>query len=275
MADDVQTPSAAPDEVRASDAPRTAGPSCARWSSPPPTTPPMWRRSGRPSGSARASATPNSRIWPCLTPRCRCPPKRYLELIGPENDTAVGHQVADQDRWPRAATCSRSSTRTRTRSGRARWNAAIRVPIDTTAFGHDGDPASPAGRRSCCSRSTASTMTPPGSGTTSTQGPEPDALVDAIVGVEVPVAEPEAMNALWHDLLGLGAPAAADTIDLGGSLCDSSRAVHRPTGRWCCAASEDGGERAADPALSGHHLPSASDPGLRSRLRLRPASVSD
>lgn len=52
-------------------------------------------------------------------------------------------------------------------------------------------------------------------------GPEPDAAVSDIVGVEVPVADPPAMNALWHELLDLGSPTASDQnagdeIDLGG-----------------------------------------------------------
>ena len=48
-------------------------------------------------------------------------------------------------------------------------------------------------------------------------GPESDAGVDEIVGVEVPVADPSAMAALWHDLLGLGTPAKDDEIQLGGT----------------------------------------------------------
>jgi hypothetical protein len=47
-------------------------------------------------------------------------------------------------------------------------------------------------------------------------GPEAGAGIDDIVGVEVPVADPVAMCALWHELLDLGQPARPDQIELGG-----------------------------------------------------------
>lgn len=49
-------------------------------------------------------------------------------------------------------------------------------------------------------------------------GPEAGARVDEIVGVEVPVADPAAMNVLWHRLLDLGEPAVPDEIELGGAF---------------------------------------------------------
>lgn len=48
-------------------------------------------------------------------------------------------------------------------------------------------------------------------------GPEPGAAVDEIVAVHVPVADPAATTALWHELLGLDGPSVPDEIDLGGT----------------------------------------------------------
>ena len=47
-------------------------------------------------------------------------------------------------------------------------------------------------------------------------GPEPGAGVDEILGVEVPVADPVAMAALWHELLDLGAPTVENEVQMGG-----------------------------------------------------------
>jgi hypothetical protein len=47
-------------------------------------------------------------------------------------------------------------------------------------------------------------------------GPEAGAGVSDIIGVEVPVADPEAMASLWHELLDLGQPATPNEVDLGG-----------------------------------------------------------
>lgn len=47
-------------------------------------------------------------------------------------------------------------------------------------------------------------------------GPEPDATVDEIIGVSVPVADPVATATQWRELLDLGAQAAPDTVQLGG-----------------------------------------------------------
>ncbi|MGN6606728.1 MAG: hypothetical protein ACTHMS_06935 [Jatrophihabitans sp.] len=46
-------------------------------------------------------------------------------------------------------------------------------------------------------------------------GPESGATVDRIVSVDVPVADPAAMTALWHDVLGFDASAGATEVDLG------------------------------------------------------------
>ena len=48
-------------------------------------------------------------------------------------------------------------------------------------------------------------------------GPDASAGVDEIVGVDVPVADPTAMTALWHEVLGLGEPTAADVVELDGA----------------------------------------------------------
>ena len=49
-------------------------------------------------------------------------------------------------------------------------------------------------------------------------GPEPGAGVDEVLGVEVPVADPESMVRLWVDLLELAAPESPDELDLGGAF---------------------------------------------------------
>jgi hypothetical protein len=43
----------------------------------------------------------------------------------------------------------------------------------------------------------------------------PDALVDAIVAVEVPVPDPEAMGRMWHELLGLPVSGDPSVVRLG------------------------------------------------------------
>jgi hypothetical protein len=48
-------------------------------------------------------------------------------------------------------------------------------------------------------------------------GPEPGARVSEIVGVEVPVADPVSMTALWTELLDLPVPTNVHEIDLGGT----------------------------------------------------------
>jgi hypothetical protein len=48
-------------------------------------------------------------------------------------------------------------------------------------------------------------------------GPEADAAIDDIVGVEIPVADPAAMTALWHHLLDLGPPAVENEVEMGGT----------------------------------------------------------
>lgn len=48
-------------------------------------------------------------------------------------------------------------------------------------------------------------------------GVEASAGVDEIIGVEVPVADPAAMTALWLELLDLGEQSTPNEIDLGGA----------------------------------------------------------
>jgi hypothetical protein len=176
-------------------------------------------------------------------------PKRYLELVGPENDTAVvtkwltkiggrgGYVLSVQHPDPDAV--------------RARALARdVRVPIDTTALGHTVIQLHP--------QDVGLLLEVDGIEDSSAwfwddvdPGPEPDALVDAIVGVDVPVADPGATNQLWHELLGLGSPAMPDTIDLGGI---SVRFVPGgPSANWTVSLrrSAGGGDRATDPALPG------------------------
>jgi hypothetical protein len=47
-------------------------------------------------------------------------------------------------------------------------------------------------------------------------GPEADAGIDEVLGVEVPVADPPAMTALWHELLDLGDVQVENEVQLGG-----------------------------------------------------------
>ena len=175
--------------------------------------------------------------------------KRYLEFIGPENDTAVvtkwltkiggrgGYVLSVQHPDPDAV--------------RARALArGVRVPIDTTALGHAVLQLHP--------QDVGLLLEVDGIADDTAwfwddvdPGPEPDALVDGIVGVEVAVADPEATNALWHDLLGLGTPAVADTIEMGG--IPVRFVPGGPSADWVVTLrrSAAGGERAVEPSLPG------------------------
>ncbi len=59
------------------------------------------------------------------------------------------------------------------------------------------------------------------------------------------------MNSLWHDLLGLGAPALADTIDLGG--IPVRFVPGGPSADWVVTLrrAAEGGDRATEPNLPG------------------------
>lgn len=175
--------------------------------------------------------------------------QRYLEVIGPENDTAVvskwlnkiggrgGYVLAVQHPDPDAV---------RARAQRR----GVRVPIDTTALGHTVIQMHP--------QDVGLLLEVDGIADDSAwfwddvdPGPEPGALIDAIVGVEVPVADPVATNELWHDLLGLGRPALPDIIDLGG--IPVRFVPGGPSADWTVLVrrSADGGERASEPLLPG------------------------
>lgn len=172
--------------------------------------------------------------------------ERYLEVIGPENDSALvaawltkvggrgGYVLSVQHPDPAGV--------------RARAGAlGVRVPVDTEAFGKivlqlhpkdvglvlevDGiaDPA----------EWFWDDINP---------GPEADASISDIVGVEVPVADPSAMTALWRELLGLGEPARPDEVDLSGSYVRFT--AGGPSANWTVLvrrASPD----ASDPSLPG------------------------
>ena len=80
-------------------------------------------------------------------------------------------------------------------------------------------------------------------------GPEPGAAIDGIVGVEVPVADPAAMNLLWHEILDLGTPAKTDEVDLDGIVV---RFVPGgPSAEWTVLLSSSAGAQPTDPGLSG------------------------
>jgi len=175
--------------------------------------------------------------------------KRYLEIIGPENDSAAvtkwlnkiggrgGYVLSVQHPDPDAV--------------RARALArGVRVPIDTTALGrvviqlHPQDVGLLLEVDGIADRSQWfwDDIDP---------GPEPGALIDAIVGVEVPVAEPAATRALWLDLLGLGEQRSPDAIDLGG--IQVRFVPGGPSADWTVLLRRagDGGDRAVEPALPG------------------------
>jgi hypothetical protein len=175
--------------------------------------------------------------------------QRYLELIGPENDTAVvtkwltkiggrgGYVLSVQHPDPDAV------------RARARQRG-VRVPIDTTALGHTVIQLHP--------QDVGVLLEVDGIADESAwfwddidPGPEPDALIDTIVGVEVPVADPAATNALWHDLLGLGDPVLPDTVDLGG--IPVRFVPGGPSANWTVLVrrSPVGGDRASEPLLPG------------------------
>ncbi len=79
-------------------------------------------------------------------------------------------------------------------------------------------------------------------------GPEPDAAVDEILGVEVPVADPAAMTSLWHRLLDLGEPAVPNEVEMGGSFV---RFVPGgPSADWTVVL-RTASSAASDPGLSG------------------------
>jgi len=80
-------------------------------------------------------------------------------------------------------------------------------------------------------------------------GPEPDALVDELLGVEVPVADPAATTAQWLQLLGLPEPDQPDTVQLGQSWVRF--VAGGPSARWTVWLRRAPGSAAVAPALAG------------------------
>ncbi|SDJ41158.1 hypothetical protein SAMN05444157_3244 [Frankineae bacterium MT45] len=83
-------------------------------------------------------------------------------------------------------------------------------------------------------------------------GPEADAAVSEIVSVQVPVADPAATNALWHDLLDLGTPAEPTVIEMGGISVEF--VAGGPSAEWTVTlrrADSAAGASAAAPSLAG------------------------
>lgn len=80
-------------------------------------------------------------------------------------------------------------------------------------------------------------------------GPESDALVDEILGVEVPVADPAATTSQWLELLGLPAAAEPDTVQLGPAWV---RFVPGgPSARWTVWLRQAPGSSPQAPSLPG------------------------
>ncbi len=81
-------------------------------------------------------------------------------------------------------------------------------------------------------------------------GPEPGAQVDEILGVEMAVADPVGMAALWVKIMDLPAPAEPTVLDLGGATV---RFVSGgPSPDWTVLLRRSSGsDSAGDPALPG------------------------
>jgi hypothetical protein len=83
-------------------------------------------------------------------------------------------------------------------------------------------------------------------------GPESDAGISDIIGVEVPVADPQAITTLWHELLDLGAPVKDNEVQMGGTWV---RFVPGgPSADWNIVlrrAETDAGKAVTAPTLSG------------------------
>ncbi|MET3807726.1 hypothetical protein ABIB25_004753 [Nakamurella sp. UYEF19] len=79
-------------------------------------------------------------------------------------------------------------------------------------------------------------------------GPEPGAAIDEILGVEVPVADPAAMNLLWHRLMDLGDPVESDLVDL--SVAYVRFVPGGPSADWTVVL-RTASSAAADPGLAG------------------------
>ena len=79
-------------------------------------------------------------------------------------------------------------------------------------------------------------------------GPEADAGVDEIIGVEIPVADPVAMNTLWHQLMDLGEPVLPDQVDLGGAYVKFVDGG--PSADWTVVLRTSSAD-AVDPGLAG------------------------
>jgi hypothetical protein len=141
--------------------------------------------------------------------------ERYLEIVGPtEPDTAVGNWLAKVGgrggfvlsvQVPDAAGVKERAL--------AR---GVRIPVDTEAFGKPVLQLHP--------KDVGVVLEIDGIPNDSEwfwddidPGPEPGAGISEIIGVEVPVADPAAMTALWRELLDIAEPTTPNELDLGGA----------------------------------------------------------
>jgi hypothetical protein len=174
----------------------------------------------------------------------------YLEFIAPINDQAAvvkwltkiggrgGYVLSVQHPDP-AAVKERALAR------------GIRVPVDVEAF---GQPVVQLHPQDVGLMLEVDGITDPHSWFWDdiNPGPEADAAVDEIIGVEVPAADPAAMTTLWHELLDLGAPAKADEVQLGGTWVRF--VAEGPSAQWNVLlrrADSAAGRAAAAPSLPG------------------------
>ena len=78
-------------------------------------------------------------------------------------------------------------------------------------------------------------------------GPEPDARIDEIIGVEIAVADPQAMAALWVKILGIPEPSEPTVLDLGATV---RFVAGGPSPDWTILVRSANGD-AGDPGLPG------------------------
>jgi hypothetical protein len=174
--------------------------------------------------------------------------ERYLEIVGPtEPDTSVGNWLAKVGgrggfvlsvQVPDAAGVKERAL--------AR---GVRIPVDTEAFGKPVLQLHP--------KDVGVVLEIDGIPDTTEwfwddidPGPESDAAVNEIVGVEVPVADPDTMTELWRHLLDLPEPTAANELDLGGAFVRFT--AGGPSSDWTVVLQRaDGNADAVDPELAG------------------------
>lgn len=174
----------------------------------------------------------------------------YLEFIGPLDETAAVSKWLTKigGRGGYALSVQHPDPEGVKRRALAR---GVRVPVDVEAFGH---PVLQLHPQDVGLLLEIDGITDPHTWFWDdfNPGPESDAAIDEILGVEVPVANPSAMAQLWRDLLDLEAGDRDDEVQLGGPWV---RFVHGgPSADWNVVlrrADNDGGATVTAPTLPG------------------------